>query len=505
LTEGPPFPVTAWPATPLANSFWIEPGRLLAGEYPGQTGGEAGSASTRARLDALLGAGITYFIDLTRAGELPPYDHFLPEARADDRYVIYVRRAIDDHGVPLSREAMAETLDFIDRALEVGHQVYVHCRAGIGRTNTVVGCWLRRRGLSGSAALERLNELWLGNARAASWPRVPETPQQARFVTDWLEPGETAAGEPPEPLDLDTARALRDRYLGCLFGLACGDAIGSTLQFRVAGQFTPIADMLGGGQWHLPRGAWTDDTAVALCTAQSLLACHGVDLPDQLRRLRDWQQTGRHSSTGQCIGITAAMAATLAGGTPSDADSAEGLTRAGVAALFGASAPPAAVFEAVSACVGLTHRSAAVLSAARYHAALVLAAVRGASRAGLLAEARDLLGAPGLLALEPGIRRLAAGPVYPDGPAVDGGHSAAGMMQTILWSLGTSAGYRDGLLKMVNLGGDADLRGAVYGQLAGALHGARSLPRTWTGALLRRELLEETADGLLAAALVPHE
>src|SRR5271165_4741482 len=292
---------------PLANSFWIEPGRLLAGEYPGN----ADRASTEARLGELIGAGISYFIDLTDAGELAPYEHCLPTARADDgRYIVYVRKAIRDHGIPQNPEVMAEILDFIDRAIEVGHQVYVHCRAGIGRTNTVIGCWLRREGLSGPEAVERLNYLWRANARSRSWPRVPETPEQASYVLEWLEPADRDAID----LDLAAARTLRARYLGTVLGLACGDAMGSTLQYRKPGQFAPIADLLGGGHWQLPRGAWTDETAMSLCLAESLLATDGFDAADQRRRYRRWQLEGHLSSTGVCVGITAGVAALLQGG-----------------------------------------------------------------------------------------------------------------------------------------------------------------------------------------------
>lgn len=264
---------------PLANSFWIEPGRLLAGEYPGN----GDRASTEARLGELIGAGISYFIDLTDAGELAPYDHCLPTARAGDgRYIIYVRKAIRDHGVPQNLESMAEILDYIDRAIEVGHQVYVHCRAGIGRTNTVIGCWLRREGWSGPEAVDRLNQLWQANARSRTWPRVPETGEQERYVLEWVEPADKDAID----LDLDAARKLRARYLGTVFGLACGDAMGSTVQFRKPEQFTPIADLLGGGHWQLPRGAWTDETAMSLCLAESLLANEGCDAVDQCARYR---------------------------------------------------------------------------------------------------------------------------------------------------------------------------------------------------------------------------
>jgi ADP-ribosylglycohydrolase len=54
----------------------------------------------------------------------------------------------------------------------------------------------------------------------------------------------------------------------------------------------------------------------------------------------------------------------------------------------------------------------------------------------------------------------------------------------------------------VNLGGDSDVTGAVYGALAGALLGEAALPAAWTAALLQRAELEDMADRLLTAAMV---
>lgn len=83
-----------------------------------------------------------------------------------------------------------------------------------------------------------------------------------------------------------------DRYLGCLLALATGDALGTTLEFRPPGTFEPIDDMVGGGPFRLESDQWTDDTSMALCSAESLLACGGLDPEDQLRRYVRWWREG---------------------------------------------------------------------------------------------------------------------------------------------------------------------------------------------------------------------
>ncbi len=486
------------PPAPIAHSYWVEPGRLLAGEYPGA----AAAADAGRRLEALMAAGISYFIDLTQPGELPPYDHLLPPVRAaDERYIVYVRKAIPDHGVPHDCAAMSEILDYLARALEVGHRVYVHCHAGIGRTGTVIGCWLRRGGLAGPEAIERLNLLWRANPRARTWPRVPETDEQERFVHDW-----SALAPVPErelELDLDTARAWRERYLGSLLGLACGDAMGATLQFRKPGQFAPLADLVGGGHWQLPAGAWTDDTAMSLCLAESLAAQEGFDADDLRDRYRRWRLQGHRSSTGECIGITSQVSAALQqadaaqalpAGMQAAPAGAQAVTRAGVVALFAASSPER-VFHWAAAAAALTDRSASSATAARVYAALMLAAVRGAPRARLTAEARDLWEA------------------YSGAPAADFDAALAGpealppepiaALRLVVAGLRSCAGFRDGLLAIVNRGGNSDVHGALFGQLAGAVFGAEGIPKAWRGVLLARPLLQDIADRLLAAALAP--
>ena len=163
--------------TPFPESYWVLPGQFLAGEYPGAR--RAGQPSPR--LTALLEAGITRFIDLTREGELPDYGDALRDESYRFHPVLRRRSSIGDFGLP-GYTQMKNILDEIDQALATGEKVYLHCQAGIGRTGTVVGCYLARHGYPGRAALLRLNEL--RHRLPFPFPS-PETEAQRQFVLDW--------------------------------------------------------------------------------------------------------------------------------------------------------------------------------------------------------------------------------------------------------------------------------------------------------------------------------
>jgi Cyclin-dependent kinase inhibitor 3 (CDKN3) len=160
---------------PLPNSYWVIPRRLLAGEYP--IGADYTDA--RARLAQFREAGVNYFIDLTESGELPPYRHLLPIQTK------YQNSPIADTGVPQSVTQMQGLLSDLRAAVNSKHCTYVHCRAGIGRTSLVVGCYLADQSSDGNAALIELNRLWLQSERAKSWPKVPQTAQQADYIRRW--------------------------------------------------------------------------------------------------------------------------------------------------------------------------------------------------------------------------------------------------------------------------------------------------------------------------------
>jgi hypothetical protein len=171
---------------PLHNSYWVVPGRFLAGEYPSG----ADVSDTRQRLQRLREVGVDYFIDLTADDEQPPYHHLLPAQTK------YLRSAIPDTEVPDDIVQMQQIQSRIRAGLLFGRTIYVHCRAGIGRTALVVGCYLAEQGLDGKAALAQLNRLWRESARAKSWPKVPQTAEQAEYIRRWEKHRRAVDGAP---------------------------------------------------------------------------------------------------------------------------------------------------------------------------------------------------------------------------------------------------------------------------------------------------------------------
>jgi ADP-ribosylglycohydrolase len=256
-------------APPIPNSYWVIPGRLVAGEHPNGVS----RVETLTRLKRLVDAGVTSFIDLTEQDELPPYDGLL--AQLGETPPRYRRWPIVDHSVPESAERMSRILDYLDAELAAGRCVYVHCRAGIGRTGTTIACHLIRSGLPNDEALERLQRLWRACARSRRWPSVPETEEQKAFVREWRD---RVAGVPEiEP---------GERSEGAVVGLALGDALGA-LADAPRGDAAMLDEHVRGLDALTP-GA---ETAMLRALGESLLT-HRRHVPDdQLERYRAWLKT----------------------------------------------------------------------------------------------------------------------------------------------------------------------------------------------------------------------
>jgi polymorphic toxin system DSP-PTPase phosphatase-like protein len=168
---------------PIPESYWVVPGYLLAGEYPGELDEEI----TRKRIDALIEAGFDLFIDLTKSNETWPYlNILLDEVKIYEVEATHLRFPIGDFGLPTSQQ-MNSILDTIDQNLLEGRKIYLHCWGGIGRTGTTVGCYLVRKGKTGEEALDQLSAWWRGVPKSRYHLHSPETLEQMEFIRTWAE------------------------------------------------------------------------------------------------------------------------------------------------------------------------------------------------------------------------------------------------------------------------------------------------------------------------------
>jgi ADP-ribosyl-[dinitrogen reductase] hydrolase len=304
------------------------------------------------------------------------------------------------------------------------------------------------------------------------------------------------------------------RYRGSLLGLATGDALGTTLEFRPPGSFKPITDIVGGGPFNLQPGQWTDDTSMALCLAESLIACRGFDPVDQLTRYVRWWREGHLGSTGKCfdIGITTSTALrrfektgeASCGSTCSSSAGNGCIMRLAPVPLF-FTRKPQEVIERSADSSRTTHGAQEAVDACRYLGALIVGAVNGVDKKELLSSHYSpVVGYWQKHPLTMEIAEIANGSFKQrEPPEIEGSGYCVKSLEAALWAFHKTENFRDGCLLAVNLGDDADTTGAVYGQLAGAYYGANALPERWRKQLAMRETIEGLADKLYQLSQMP--
>ncbi|EZG43727.1 ADP-ribosylglycohydrolase [Gregarina niphandrodes] len=363
-------------------------------------------------------------------------------------------------------------------------------------------------------------------------------------------PGQNQPGLPGR-LDRGRYGQWMARYVGCFLGLAVGDALGAPNEFR--SQPVTITGMNGRGRNQTRRGEWTDDTSMALCLAHSLLKTHGLDPRDVLEHFLDWFQLGHFTTAGRAWGVGRTVRAALQRFAVTlnpydcgpDAPSAAGngsIMRLAPVSLFFAQprgwlyrdrdttdslttdslttdslttdslttdshsalvAELDRVVVAAAASSKTTHRAREAVDGARYLAALLWGCLRGCPKEQLLSifpseffwsrPGNNL--APRILAVARGsFRDKAVHELQTSGYVV---HT----LEAALWAFAHSDSFAEGALLAVNLGGDSDTIGAVYGQIAGAHYGEPSIPYEWVHALQFHTEFYLYAQDLLHAAL----
>ncbi len=303
---------------------------------------------------------------------------------------------------------------------------------------------------------------------------------------------------------MDDARF--NRFAGALLGLAVGDAVGTTLEFKSPGTFTPIADMVGGGPFGLQPGQWTDDTSMALCLAASLVEQQGFDAHDQMERYVRWQRDGYMSSNGYCFDIGNTVAGALhrfkqtgeplAGSANPNTAGNGSIMRLAPVPMFYLNQPALAI-ELAGQSSKTTHAAPAAVDACRFLAGLLVGAINGADKADLLSPGYIWAAQP----LHPAIAAIAAGSYKEKNPPqIKGTGYVVDSLEAALWAFYHTNNFRAGCLQAANLGNDADTTAAVYGQLAGAFYGAAGIPAEWLAKLAHRPTIEALIAGLWRAA-----
>lgn len=369
--------------------------------------------------------------------------------------------------------------------LRDGFNVVVHCKGGLGRAGTIAAQLMTELGAHPEEAIMQVRSVRNG---------AIETLAQEDYVRG-LQPAE-------EAMPSTNAEAIKDRAIGALLGLAVGDAVGTTLEFKTRDNYPRLADMAGGGPFRLEAGQWTDDTSMALALADTLLASDDFDAEDLMRRFVAWRDNGEYSCTGRCFDI---------GGTVNSAlrrwkqtgDPIAGSTdprSAGNGSLMRLS--PVVIrhwqnlekMRQVAVAQSLTtHGAAEAVSACVAYSEMIAEAIAGKWRHEVLAPRHGEFAGKVASIMAGSWRGKARADVESSGYVV---HS----LEAAIWSIGRTSDFRTAILTAANLGGDADTTAAIAGQLAGALYGASGIPEEWVKKVSWSTQIWNRAEALLASS-----
>lgn len=287
----------------------------------------------------------------------------------------------------------------------------------------------------------------------------------------------------------------KERYLGCLVGLAIGDALGAPFEWsKIPFQAT---DMVGGGSHNMKVGSWTDDTSMALCLADSLVKCDAFNAKDQLTRYSLWMNEGYLSAEGKCAGIgrTTRLSLELFKKTGNTYSGIYDENIAGNGSLMRLAPIPMffnknmsmAKHNAFQSSI-TTHKHAQCIDACELFSEMLWKALHGYKKKDIFKIAKDRK-----FRTEE-VEKIAFKKTYKGNPPyIKGTGHVIKSLEAALWAFHKSRSFKHGALLAVNLGDDADTTGAIYGQIAGAYYGYKGIPEAWRNKLVKRDIIEQLA------------
>ena len=296
-------------------------------------------------------------------------------------------------------------------------------------------------------------------------------PEKRPQEENGIQPG---AGE-KLPLQTDPAERFR-RFKGMFWGLVAGDCLGSPIQFTPKDDHPFITEMVPCNRFGTPAGYWTDDSSMAFCIAESLERKKAYDLADIANNFVRWYMDGFWSSLDHAFDVGFATSAaciairrrhSLRNGRE-DSQGNGSIMRFAPAYIWNYGRPDRTMLYEVS---DLTHDSQTVRETVD-----------------LMARICDehLLG-----------RRTEVKSMYQDRAEIDVSGWAVSTLHGALWAFETTSSFEDGMIAAVNLGGDADSIGAVYGQIAGAFYGYDAIPERWLAAIKDRDCVNSLIEDMI--------
>jgi len=300
---------------------------------------------------------------------------------------------------------------------------------------------------------------------------------------------------------------MLDRYKGALMGLAVGDALGTTVEFKSPGSFEPLTDIVGGGPFRLNPGEWTDDTSMALCLAESLIENKGFNGSDQMKKYCDWWKNGYNSSNGRCFDIGNTVSDALnkfqRSGDPFSGSTAENssgngcIMRLAPVPLFYRRDTEDAI-EKSGESSRTTHGSVLSVDSTKYMAAIILNCLNGKTKEEIL-DGETYSNIKETMAVK--VQEIINGSFKEkQPPEIRGTGFVVASLEASLWAFYNTDDFKSGCLAAVNLGDDADTTGAIYGQIAGAYYGLNGIPDSWVDKIVQKEFILELSEKLFELA-----
>lgn len=292
------------------------------------------------------------------------------------------------------------------------------------------------------------------------------------------------------------------RYMGCLNGLAIGDSLGAPIEWAKPG-FKPITDLRASRTHKLKKGEWTDDTSMALATAHSLIE-KGFDPQHQLQNYLNWFRKGTFSANGKCVGIGKTTRESLynfelSGKTLTQAVQTDPklagngtIMRIAPIPMYARTLSQAGTLARLNSMT--THSNPICTEAADIFSRMIFLALKGKSKKEIFeyAESRRYS--------TPEIRMIFEKKTYKcNPPFIVGSGYVVKSLEAALWAFYKTRTFKRGALMAVNLGGDADTIGALFGQLAGAYYGNGKIPQNWKKDLHKNVEIVKTAHRLFHA------